>query len=195
MQPEDSDLVKQIRAGDWQAFNALYDRYRDFVFRQIGYLAPALASIEDLYQEVWLRVVRVLREDGPEIRHVRAWLYRIAVNVCRDALRRKRRRFWQRLQFAAAPDNPVSKPSAPKSFADGIELRQDLEKAIRSLSPRQREVFVLKEIEGLTHAEIAEALGISVGTSKATLFQAVQALRQRLAPADASDATSTQDES
>jgi RNA polymerase sigma-70 factor (ECF subfamily) len=136
-------------------------------------LLGSRADAEDAVQEAFLKAFRSwdrFKGDAAPF----TWLYRILVNACLDQGRRRQRRreepepdMEHETRSAAATDHP---------------LRLALEGALRQLSPRPRAVFVLAEVEGFTHREIGDLLGIAEGTSKHDLFQARNELRQLLRP-------------
>jgi RNA polymerase sigma-70 factor (ECF subfamily) len=186
MQPGDPELLSRISQGDTSAFETLYARYRTTVYNYLCYLESDRHLVQDLFQEVWLRVVRSSAR-ADTIDNFRAWLFAVASNVYRDTLRRRRVRrsmFPRRVETVDGRTSSVEdSPDAPRAADAGVsflEFREDLERALSRLTPRQRQVFVLKEIEGLKHNEVADVLGISVGACKSTLHHAVQALRSHL---------------
>ena len=122
---------------------------------------------EDVVQETWVRAASSL--GGFSWRsNLRTWLLGIAVNCCREVFRSASR-------DVASPGTPAaSDPASPPSR--GAE-RIDLERAIRELPDGYREVFILHDVEGLTHEEIGGRLGIDAGTSKSQLSRARRALR------------------
>jgi len=169
-------------------FDAVYGLYKSDVFRFLFHLTGDQAEAEDLFQETWLRAVRqgCLRPAGPELK---SWLLTIAVNLHRDALRRKRVRRLFLLQHGhpGRPDRSPSEGCAPVSTepAQTVEqasLRQDIQQAVAGLPEKQRRVFILSEYEGLRQAEIAGILGIPLGTVKSLLYRAVKRLQKELAP-------------
>jgi len=135
-------------------------------------LAGNDSDAEEAVQETWIRAAE--RFDAFAWRSSLAtWLTGIAINVCRDQLRRQRSRPQPlALEIASAPE-PV-RPPADRS------TKLDLERAISELPPRSRLVLVLHDVEGFTHREIGEALEIADGTSKSQLFQARRILREAL---------------
>jgi RNA polymerase sigma-70 factor (ECF subfamily) len=158
--------------GDEAAFRELYRRHTprlyQFVLRMLG---GTEAEAEDVVQEAWIRAADRLDAFRWESKFA-TWLTGIGVNLCRDRLRRLARR------------NEVQS-------ADGLELsiaarrhedRIDLERAIALLPAGYREVLILHDVEGFTHVEIGERLGIAEGTSKSQLFFARRAMRNLLAP-------------
>jgi RNA polymerase sigma-70 factor, ECF subfamily len=169
----DRDLADALlKDGDENAFRELYRRHTprlyQFVVRMLG---GAEAEAEDVVQETWIRAAE--RLDGFRWESQFAtWLTGIGVNLCRDRLRRDARR--QELQ----PLDGVE----PHTRASRHEERIDLERAIALLPAGYREVLILHDIEGFTHGEIGERLGIAEGTSKSQLFFARRAMRNLLAP-------------
>jgi len=170
-------------------FDDIYDRHKDFVFRYAFYLARDRGEAEDLFQETWLRVARSFDgiTAGPE--RLRPWLSAIVSNLYKDGLRRKRtRRRFLEVQapslFAsgagAAPVEAVAPGPGPEKSAENAHLAGRLKEAVAGLPERQRRVFLLKEVEGLSLEEIAGTLGIPLGTVKSLGFRAVQSLRRSL---------------
>ena len=131
------------------------------------------ADAEDAVQEAFLKAFRswnAFKGDAAPF----TWLYRILVNACMDQGRRRQRR-----REEQEPDEPRARPDASRDHP----LRLALDEALRRLGPRHRAVFVLAEVEGFTHREIGEFLGIAEGTSKHDLFTARNELRRLLRPA------------
>ncbi len=161
-------------------FDALYDRYKTEVFHFACYLAGDRGEAEDLFQEVWLRVVRHPPERGAK-EDLKPWLLTVLVNLHRDRLRRNRIR---RLFLLRAAEGKIAGAeeggSDPARDVEEAALQRSVSLAIARLPERQRRVFLLKEVEGLLQAEVAEVLGIPVGTVKSLLFRAVRRLRKDL---------------
>jgi len=126
-------------------------------------------------QEAFLRVFRA-RAGFRGTARLGTWIFRILVNACHDIGRQRRRR---QDETELAGDVPPAALTAP---AGDLPLRVTLERAVARLRPRQREVFLLFEVEGFLHREIAEILDIPEGTSKSLLFEARHALQARLGP-------------
>jgi RNA polymerase sigma-70 factor (ECF subfamily) len=160
-----------VGAGDESAFRELYRRHTprlyQFVLRVMG--GDELEA-EDVVQDTWIRVCRNLVDFRWESKF-ETWLTGIGLNLCRNRLRSSGR--WTELCEAALG-----------TVAEGPrESRIDLERAISLLPPGCRTVLVLHDIEGFKHAEIAERLGVTAGTSKSQLFSARRAMRRLLDPA------------
>jgi RNA polymerase sigma-70 factor (ECF subfamily) len=161
-----------LEAGDEGAFRELYARHTgrlyQFVLRVMG---GSEAEAEDVVQETWIRAVECMREFRWESQ-LSTWLIGIGVNLCRDRLRRSKRS--PEVQMAASGLAPVGR----------TEERIDIEKAISQLPVGYREVLIMHDVEGFTHVEIGQRLGIAEGTSKSQLFFARRTMRRLLSPAE-----------
>lgn len=138
-----------------------------------------------LTQEVFLKAYRALeRPTGQAVQDPAKWLTRIAVNSCLDRLRSKRWQFWRRRIAAEDEAVMLSMKADPAPGAEdlvlGAEISARLNQALRTLSSRQRAAFVLKHYEDRPLKEIAELMGLDVGTVKAHLARALQKLRSEL---------------
>jgi RNA polymerase sigma-70 factor (ECF subfamily) len=122
------------------------------------------ATAEDAAQEVFLKVFRSLGDfDGRAA--FSTWLYRVTRNVCVDMVRRGKR--------LATPIDPVDLPESPSGdFADATATSVDLETAVRTLAPEDRDAFNAVALFGLTYAEAGDVLGVPVGTVKSRVFRA-----------------------
>jgi RNA polymerase sigma-70 factor (ECF subfamily) len=134
------------------------------------------ADAEDAVQEAFLRVYRGIGAFKGTAR-LSTWMFRILVNACHDIGRQRRRR---RDETELGPEEHL--PASTSPAGGDAALRMALEKAMASLRPRHRDVFLLFEVEGFLHREIAEILDIAEGTSKALLFEAKRELQSALAP-------------
>ncbi len=163
-----------------QEFDELYSRYKAEVFHFACYLARDRGEAEDMFQEVWLRVAKHPPEKGIG-EDLKPWLLTVLVNLHRDRLRRTRiRRLFLFRAAGQKPADPGEVGADPAWDAEQAALQRSISLAIARLPERQRRIFVLKEVEGLRQAEIAEALGIPVGTVKSLLFRAIRRLQKEL---------------
>jgi RNA polymerase sigma-70 factor, ECF subfamily len=167
-------LVRQAQAGDLVAFERLYRENERKVFGLCFRLSSDPALAEELTQEVFVRAWRKLSSFRGESAFS-SWLYPLTVNVALSERRSRRRRDAR----IVATEDPASLERAPRSPAP--EAGFDLEKAMATLPPGARAVFVLHDVEGRTHEEIAQLLGLAPGTSKAQLHRARRLLREALA--------------
>jgi RNA polymerase sigma-70 factor (ECF subfamily) len=171
---EEWSLVRKAQAGDLSAFEQLYRENERKVFALCMRLASDAALAEELTQDVFVRAWQKLgsfRGDSA----FSSWLYPLTVNVALSE-RRSRRRRTARV-FATEDLTPFDKGERPKTPEAGF----DLEKAMATLPPGARAVFVLHDVEGYKHVEIARMLGMATGTSKAQLHRARRLLREALA--------------
>jgi len=172
--------VAAVRSGEAAAFDQLMLRWdrkiRGAAFRVLGSDDEA----REVSQEAFLKAYRSLPTFKEEARFS-SWLYQIALNLCRDRLRRRRGREFVSLDAMgdAAPLGLRSGPSALERV-QARDLADAIAAAVESLPDEQREVVVLKEYEELTFPEIAEVLGIPVSTVKTRLYRALGQLRGRL---------------
>jgi RNA polymerase sigma-70 factor (ECF subfamily) len=164
--------VKRAAKGDHQAFERLY---RDHVGRIYALCVRMVdeQSAEDLTQDVFIRAWNKLGTFKGQSQFG-TWLHRLAVNhvLSRRETQRKRE------ARTAAGEGVLARMMAPTRRSSGHAL--DLEQAIRRLPDRARDVFVLYDVEGYSHDEIADALGVSVGTSKSQLHRARMLMRKHL---------------
>jgi len=130
-------------------------------------------DVDDVIQDAWMRAVRSMRDFGWRS-SLRTWLSSIVLNCCRE-------RWRERVEPSADGLDSVA-------LTGDLNLRLDLEAAVAALPAGYRAVLILHDVEGYTHDEIAERLGVQPGTSKSQLFHARKALRQRLT-GDAPSAT------
>jgi len=165
----ETTLVKRARKGDVSAFESLYRNNVSKVYALCLRLCGDASQAEELTQESFVRAWTKLASFRGESRFS-TWLHRLTVNVVLGKWRRK-----SRLLEVAAPPGDAGGPAAASS-----DLAVDLERAIRSLPTRARQVFVLHDVYGYKHEEIANHTGIAPGTSKAQLHRARHILRKEL---------------
>jgi RNA polymerase sigma-70 factor (ECF subfamily) len=171
-------LVQSAQTGDEAAFAALYDAHAGRVYALCLRLSADPVVAGDLMQDVFVRLWERLGSYRGESAFA-TWLHRVAVNTVLEQGRAGRRR---RLRVAISADFAGLAESVPDAPAREVDtgLRLDLEAAVLRLPPGARAVFVLHDVEGHPHAEIATLLGIAEGTSKAHLFRARRLLREML---------------
>ncbi|HVO12527.1 MAG TPA: sigma-70 family RNA polymerase sigma factor [Vicinamibacteria bacterium] len=176
----DEELVEACRAGESSAFDLLVDRWEGKIRGACWRVLGSEEEARDVAQEAFLKAYRALAGFKKEARFS-SWLYQIAINLCRDRLRRRRVRATVSLEELERA-GPVLVERAPG--AHEALVRQDLASAVRraiaELSPEQREVLILKEYQELTFPEIAEALCVPVSTVKTRLYRGLVQLRLRL---------------
>ncbi len=168
--PTDSpgELARAIglaKAGDLAAYERIIRHFERRVFLTALRILGNRADAQDAAQEVWLRLHRSLSKIRAD-EDPTGWVYRVTVNVCKDALRTRPR--------TAAIDD-VPEPFAGADAESGFERRERravLESALRNLAPKERAAVVLRDLEGLTTAEVAAALGSSEATVRSQISTA-----------------------
>lgn len=169
-------LLERCRSGDDAAFAELVDRYKDLVYGVVYRMMPTRTQIDDLAQEVFLKIHRGLPYFRGDAR-LSTWIYRIVQNVCSQA--RVRRRPELPLE-SGREDRPIREPAATDgAFAD-LELRDRLEKAIARLPENYRLLIAAHYLRGVQYDALAESLNIPLGTVKTHLYRAKRQLREML---------------
>jgi RNA polymerase sigma-70 factor (ECF subfamily) len=177
-EPSDEALVEAAQQGRVRALETLLDRHQGRVLRILRFLGIAAQDREDVAQEVFVRLFKHLsgfrsgQEFGP-------WLYRVAVNAAHDHRGRAGRRARGEVPWFEGEAWEDPRPG-PEEAARERELRRELDRALESLSERERAIFVLREIEGLESRQVARALGITAVTVRRHLSRARRRLRQVL---------------
>jgi RNA polymerase sigma-70 factor, ECF subfamily len=173
----EADCIRRARQGDALAIRELYRRYAPRVHAVVRRLAGDDALAEDWAQEAWIRAIRALPTFRGDARFS-TWLHRIAVNSALHGRRGRERRSGREVELQAGGE--------PAGRHEPVVLRIALQRALDELPPGMRQIVVLHDVEGYTHDEIGDLLGIAAGTSKSQLFKARARLRTILqaAPAD-----------
>lgn len=181
MSPSDEELVERFQNGEGSAFDTLVRRWERKLQGAIYRLVGPGEDVRDLSQETLLKAYRGLGTFKKEARFS-SWLYQIALNVCRDRMRRTRGKSY--VSFDELSETGEARPGVPgPSALDLIEARdlsRQVAAAVAALPEEQREVVVLKEYQGLTFLEIAEALDVPLSTVKTRLYRGLGQLRQQL---------------
>jgi RNA polymerase sigma-70 factor (ECF subfamily) len=174
MEATDEGLMAAYRDGDASAFDALYARHRAPLFRYVLRGVRSRALAEELYQDIWMRVIEARRRYSPTAKFT-TWLYTIAHNRLVD--------HWRRRELAAVPAEaaeavPAGADAAPDRRAEGRRALERLAAAIEALPHAQREAFLLHEETGLTALEIAAVTASDPEAVKSRLRYAYAKLRQ-----------------
>lgn len=185
----DVRLMLQVRDGSGSAFEELVFRYQNRLVVVLEQLVQRREQAEDLAQEVFLRVYRARATYKPDAKFC-TWLFTIANNVAKNAKRTMARRHEVSASSRPADDGAVrldQMAQAASSFmparkAEKVERSEMVRQAIQMLDERQRMALMLSKFEGLSYAEIAEAMGLSIEATKSLLFRAREKLRQKLEP-------------
>lgn len=175
------------KSGDARAFSTLVQRHRaavfNFILRSVGHRQRA----EDLLQETWLKVVRNSSEYQPKARFT-TWVFTVARNLCVDNARKERFRKTRSLDGPMGADDerslgellPDDNAASPERAADSVRMRPLIDQALSSLPDEQREVFLLREYQGIAFKEIAEVTGVNENTVKSRMRYALEGLRKKL---------------
>ena len=170
-----ADLIRRSQAGDGQAMEALYYRYKTALFNMAYRYTYDRATAEDLLQEIFIKVFTHI-EDVRRTETFTGWIYRIALNTCYSHLRGKKIELQKNVPLADV-EGALHAPGESESSND---VRRPLDEAIARLPEKLKEIFLLHDVQGFKHEEIARMLGLSVGTSKSQLFKARLKLRDFL---------------
>ena len=172
MMSDELRTIRAVQAGETEAFRVLVDRYRHAVIRFTRNLVRD-QDAEDVAQDVFLAAFRRIASFDPQQGRFATWLLAIARNRCVSLLR-DRRESVDKVQHLDARPNVRE--------ADALDFGRRLDRALDALPLEQKTAFVLAEIEGIAHAEIAEIEGVAVGTIKSRVSRAKEKLRDSLKP-------------
>ena len=174
---DDDRLMERVAEGEEAAFAVLVTRWEDPVFAFLLHMLGNREEAEDLAQDTFLRLydrAGRYRADGL----FRSWLFRIAGNLARSALRRRRVLRWVRFE-PATHDRPATE-AGPDAALERDEVRKAVREAVARLPWRQRQAVVLKRFQGLSYREIADVLDTTVPAVESLMQRAVSALREEL---------------
>ena len=180
----DLERLRRFQAGDVAAFAEIVRAYQKRIVTLCRYLLGNAADADDAAQDVFVKAFKNLKNFRPEAA-LYTWLYRIAVNTCID---HRRRPFFLSLfraddagegADAAVPALRSEEPS-PEQVVESQQAAEEIQRALKKLSPKLRAAIVLKEIEGLRYEEIGEVLEISLGTVKSRISRAREELKRAL---------------
>ncbi len=169
---QDRILVERLKEGESDAVDEIVEKYKRPLFAFILRMINNHATAEDIFQETWLRVIRYVKDFRGDAQFS-TWLFQIALNLCRNTMRKKSYRF-------------VSLDEAETIVVDpGVDDRRILEtervrKVVTGLSPKMREVIVLRYYHDLNEREISEIVGSPVGTVKSRLHRAQIIIRRKM---------------
>ena len=170
----DGALVKSTLDGDARAFTELVDRHAAASLRFATRMLGDRSEAEDVAQETFLRAFKALGSYDERL-PFRTWLFSILINRCRTAMSQRMRRE-RRVVF----DSEALERSSVEAAQESIELREELNRAIASLSPEQREAFLLRHIEELSYEEIMSVTGAGMSALKMRVKRACERLQQLL---------------
>ena len=183
----DAELVARVQAGDKQAFDLLVLKYQRKIMRLLSRMIRDQAEVEDVAQEAFIKAYRAL----PQFRGDSAfytWLYRIAINTARNWLSSNSRRPSTPSSYENEDgetfnemDN-LTDNTTPESELASRQIAQTVNKAIEDLPEDLRTAIVLREIEGMSYEDIAQAMNCPIGTVRSRIFRAREAIATKLRP-------------
>jgi RNA polymerase sigma-70 factor (ECF subfamily) len=183
----DRQLVERVQSGDKQAFGLLVSKYQRKLYRLLARLVRDPGEVEDLAQETFIKAYRALGSFRGESAFY-TWLYRIGINTAKNYLAAQGRR---------VPASTGLDSSEMESFEGGErlhdldtperqlmtrEIAQTVDEAMAALPAELREAIALRELEGLSYEDIANAMGCPIGTVRSRIFRAREAIAARLRP-------------
>ncbi|MEQ8206303.1 MAG: RNA polymerase sigma factor, partial [Woeseia sp.] len=184
--PEDSALMLRYRDGDVSAFETLYSRHNDALYRYLLRLSGNPDAAADVFQDVWGKIIKARSSYRPTAKFT-TWMYRVAHNSFIDYVRRNKR-------YSAGPshdpDQLAADTDSPELLAEKSMARQRLLAALEQLPLEQRDAFLLREEAGLSVEEIAHVTGVAHETAKSRLRYAMSKLTTVLAEPRESNAMS-----
>lgn len=180
MRDDEAPLVERLRAGEESAYREFVETYQDRILTVVARIAGGTGDAEDLAQDAFLKAFAAIdRFAGKSALYT--WLYRIAVNTARDWVASRRRRPAVSLE---GESGPIVDPPDPGESPEESLLRRERAAAVRAALERLPEPFrttlILREMEGNTYEEVANILGISIGTVESRIFRARCKLRALL---------------
>ena len=166
-------LIKRAAGGNFEAFGELYNIYLERIYRYVFYQVRDKMTAEDLTEEVFLKAWKSIDTCRGKEQTFSSWLYRIAHNHVIDNLRSQRK-------YLSADMEALAEVSSPELGEEGKLERQEMLEVISDLPQNQKQVIILKFIEGLDNREIGQITGKSQGAVRVLQMRALAALRQRL---------------
>ena len=184
----EADFVAELQAGREEAFEQLVAAYQHPVFNLVAHIVETPADASDVLQDVFVKIYRGIKGYKGDS-SLRTWIYRIAVHEALNHRRGWLRRHWREAvsiddvesASAAVTAEVAANSQGPYQALEQAEREAAVRQALASLSPPYRMVMVLREMEELSYEEIAQVLGLAVGTVKSRLLRGREFLRRKLA--------------
>ncbi len=174
MTPTDAALVARIAADDSSALAELMAVHGPPLMRFASHFLRSSADADEVLQDVFVRAERAIRR-GTRPDRLDSWLFTITINRCRS-----RRRRWRLLVFGPPAQYALDRAVAPTLDASAVATREEVDRAVATLSPPLREAFLLKHVEGMEYQEMAAITGASVPALKMRVARACEQLRNLL---------------
>ena len=188
--PTDLMLVERTVAGDQKAYELLVIKYQRRIERLIGRMVRDTDLIQDIAQETFIRAYRALAQFRGEAQFY-TWLYRIAVNTAKKALVDLKRdplvsesalKGGDDEDETSGVENELTSPETPETVLAAKEIAATVNSAMEALPDELRQAVTLREIEGLSYEEIAEAMNCPIGTVRSRIFRAREAISAKVKP-------------
>jgi RNA polymerase sigma-70 factor (ECF subfamily) len=174
-------LVEAARRGDHRAFEALVLKYQDRIYRVVQRMVGGSDAVDDLAQEVFIRAFRSIADFKGES-SLYTWLYKIALNLCRNHYRtRGRRPVHEEIGEDGSATVLEAEGGSPEDEVFRREFWEQLRRGLDELPEEQREAVVFCDLEGMSYEEMAEVMGVPIGTVRSRIFRGRRALQGRLA--------------
>lgn len=187
--PEVSAIITRCQAGEREAFDELVARYQRYVFNLVYQHLGDHGDMDDVAQEVFLRIYKFIRKYRGDA-SLESWIYKIVLNYCRTHARR--RSAWTRLFIASSGPSAEDEHSYevldtlpdstydPAKTVEQRRLADDILGAVRALPEIYRNILIMREVNELSYEEIAEILGISIGTVKSRISRARDLVKMKV---------------
>lgn len=182
-------FIERLQARDERAFNELVQTYEQRVFRMVFRMLGRRAEAEDMAQEVFVQVFKAIGQFRGDSK-LSTWLYRIAVNLCKNRskyLSRRHERAQDELEpiierspLSSTKSATVGDVARPDHMVEGYELELIVQRCLGEIEPEFREVLVLRDLEDLSYEEIAEITGLPDGTVKSRIHRARSMLKNKV---------------
>jgi len=186
---DEKAIVERLKARDEQAFNEVVREFERRVFGLVYRMVGNRAEAEDLAQEVFVQVFRAIDQFRGESK-LSTWILRIAANLCMNRNQYLRRRhsqhqycidsFGDRSAMTGAKGTTAGTIDRPDDIVAGLQMERILQDAISRLDPEFRDALILRDVEDMSHEEIAEVTGVAVGTVKSRIHRARERLRDAI---------------
>ena len=185
---DELELIGRARNGDGDAFGTLMKRHESMIFNAVMGMVRNTEDARDITQDAFFKAYRSLKSFRGDCKFS-SWVYRIAVNAAKDFLRSESRRPHISLDADTEDDDGEGQPmqiaddspaADPQASAEASETQRIVRAALARLSDNHREILILRDIEGYSYEEIADMLGLELGTVKSRINRARIAMRQEL---------------
>jgi RNA polymerase sigma-70 factor (ECF subfamily) len=173
-------LVERAAGGDFEAFGELYNIHLDRIYRYVFYQVKDKMTAEDLIEEIFVKAWKAIGSYRGKGQAFSSWLYRIAHNYLVDYFRKSQKRKFLDMERRSLEMETAATVASPEQESERKAVRQELMEAISYLRDNQRQVILLKFVEGLDNREIGEIMGKSQGAVRILQMRALATLRKRL---------------